>query len=498
MEGHRRLSDMATVNINVTDVNDNSPVFGQAVYAAVVSEDAELGKTILTVVADDADGPSNNQVRYSIVDGNQGSPFTIDPLKGEVKVARHLDREKTSGYTLTVVASDGGSPLRSSSTTINIDVSDINDNPPVFSQSNYSIIIQENRPVGTSILRLTVSDRDASHNGPPFNFNIVSGNENNGFHITPQGTLVSTATLSRRTRDHYLLQTRVSDSGRPPLSSSVFISVRLVEESVHPPSVLPLDVFITTATDEYPARRLGSSPLFSVSPTDGKLVALSGLDSGQYTLNATVTDGRFTSATRVSVHVRRAAAHMLENSIGVRFACDSPRGVHRRLLEELPAGITQHRRCQEGGRPAGQPPAGRRRLRRPGGPPGPGEETVTLETGAASTYQHGESQLHHSTAHSQRPGVSVRVRMGVVVSFWRGAECQCSVSCVGSPCPDGMECVEDPTHTKFSCVCSDEKSGQCSEGQALTFSGNGYARYRLMENENKEEMNLSPQTPHLL
>lgn len=46
------------------------------------------------VMADDADGPSGNQVRFSITDGNQGSPFTIDPVRGEVKVARQLDREK--------------------------------------------------------------------------------------------------------------------------------------------------------------------------------------------------------------------------------------------------------------------------------------------------------------------------------------------------------------------------------------------------------------------
>ncbi len=45
------------------------------------------------VMADDADGPSSNQVRFSIIDGNQGSPFTIDPIRGEVKVARQLDRE---------------------------------------------------------------------------------------------------------------------------------------------------------------------------------------------------------------------------------------------------------------------------------------------------------------------------------------------------------------------------------------------------------------------
>lgn len=46
------------------------------------------------VMAEDFDGPSYNHVRYSIVAGNQGSPFTIDPVRGELKVARQLDRER--------------------------------------------------------------------------------------------------------------------------------------------------------------------------------------------------------------------------------------------------------------------------------------------------------------------------------------------------------------------------------------------------------------------
>lgn len=45
-------------------------------------------------MAEDVDGPSYSHVRFSIVDGNQGSPFTIDPLRGELKVARQLDRER--------------------------------------------------------------------------------------------------------------------------------------------------------------------------------------------------------------------------------------------------------------------------------------------------------------------------------------------------------------------------------------------------------------------
>ncbi|TMS23972.1 Protocadherin Fat 1 [Larimichthys crocea] len=255
--GSPPLSDMATVNINLTDVNDNKPAFSQDVYTAVISEDTELGKTVLAVIAEDFDGPSFDHVRYSIVDGNQGSPFTIDPVRGELKVARQLDRERTSGYTLMVVASDNGVPPLSSSAKINIDISDVNDNPPLFSQANYSLIIQENRPTGTSVLQLTVTDRDASHNGPPFTFAIVDGNEGDAFRINQQGALVAVGVLNRKSKEHYLLQAQVSDSGKPQLFSTAFISVRIIEESVFPPAILPLDIFVTTTSDEYPGGVLG-------------------------------------------------------------------------------------------------------------------------------------------------------------------------------------------------------------------------------------------------
>ncbi|XP_035385759.1 protocadherin Fat 1a isoform X3 [Electrophorus electricus] len=560
--GSPPLSDTATININVTDVNDNSPMFGQAVYSAVVSEDAEPGRTVLTVIADDSDGPSNNQVRYSIVSGNHGSPFTLDPLKGEVKVARQLDREKTSGYTLTVMASDGGIPVRSGTATINIDVSDINDNPPIFSQSNYSVIIQEHQPISTSILQLTVSDGDASHNGPPFFFSIVGGDDGHAFHITPQGMLVSAATLSRQTREHYLLQIQVSDSGRPPLVSTAFVTVHLIEESIHPPVILPLDVYVTTATDEYGGGVLGKihatdqdvydtltyglAPLaggaspgpsvagpspFSVSPTDGRLVARGALDAGQYSLNATVTDGRFVSAARVSVHVRRAGPGALAAAVAVRFVAMAPEDfladhwrnflralrssagarradVHLLSLQpaaDAPGDLDVLLAVEKGGGSGDAYHPGHALQRKLNASAAVVEEmtgvrlahvphmlcagldcpvsfcreTVVLETGAVATYS--TARVSYVTPRHVR----------TATCLCKGAECSVlNTLCEENQCPVGTECVEDPTHTKFSCVCSDEKSRQCSEGQALTFSGRGYVRYRLMENDNKEELKL--------
>uniref|UniRef100_A0AAY4C8E6 FAT atypical cadherin 1 n=1 Tax=Denticeps clupeoides TaxID=299321 RepID=A0AAY4C8E6_9TELE len=344
--GKRALSDVATVRVNVTDVNDNSPVFSQRVYSAGVGEHATAGMVVLTVSADreDADGPSNSRVHFSIISGNQGGSFIIDATSGELRVGRQLDREKISVHTLKVLASDGGNPPRSSSAKIHIDVLDVNDNPPVFCQTNYSLVIQENLPIGSSVLQLSASDSDGPLNGPPFSFALQQGSNSDSFSIKTNGTLVTTQHLSHRVQEHHVLRIQVADSGRPPLSSSTVISIMVVAQSAHPPTVLPLEVLVSTPGEQYTGRVLGrvhasdqdihdtltysllppSQSHFSISSSDGRLLARQSLAVGHYPLNVSVSDGHFTTATRVNVHVRQVTQQMLNQSVAVRFAHVSP------------------------------------------------------------------------------------------------------------------------------------------------------------------------------
>ncbi|XP_051939691.1 protocadherin Fat 1a isoform X5 [Hippocampus zosterae] len=549
--GSPPLSDMATVNINVTDVNDNAPVFSQSVYAAVVGEDAELGKTVLTVMAEDADGPSYNRVRYAVMDDNGGSPFIIDPIRGELKVARQLDREQTSGYTLTVLAVDSGTPPLSGSAVVNVDISDVNDNPPLFSQANYSLIIQENQAQGTSVLQLLVSDRDASHNGPPFAFSIAGGDAAHAFRIDQRGTLILAGPLSKRAKEHYLLQAQVSDSGKPALTSSAFIGVRVIEESVYPPAILPLDIFVSTADDEYAGGVLGkihatdqdvydtltyglapssaaASASFSVSPSDGKVIALRPLDPGHYPLNVTVTDGRFTAAADVNVHVRQAARQALDNSIAVRFASIAPEefiGDYWRNFQRALRNIAGVRRndvqlvslqpseqgdldvllaLERSGSPYQSQEVVFRKLNSSAGvieemtgvrivrvaqklcsgmdcPLRFCDEVVSLDRTSMSTYSTARLSFvtprHHRRASCQCQGGDCPILNSV---------------CDNSPCPEGLDCAADAHRdAKYTCVCPQGATSKCTDGHSLTFSGSGYVKYHLMENDNKEQMKLS-------
>lgn len=136
----------------------------------------------------------------------------------------------------------------------------------------------------------------------------------------------------------------MADNGKPPLSSLTYIDIRVIEESVYPPAILPLEVFITAVGEEYAGGVIGKihatdqdvydtltysldpqmDTLFSVSSTGGKLIAHKKLDIGQYLLNVSVTDGRFTTAADITVHVRQVTQEMLNQTVAVRFANLTP------------------------------------------------------------------------------------------------------------------------------------------------------------------------------
>ncbi|KFV61323.1 Protocadherin Fat 2, partial [Dryobates pubescens] len=368
-KGSASLSDVTMVVINITDINDHAPEFIQDPYFVDIREDAAVGEIILTVSADDLDGAMNNQITYSIVEGNPLGHFAIQPRSGHISIAKHLDREEIPSYALTIRATDNGHPPQFSDVAVSVHVSDVNDNPPRFFQLNYSVVVQENAPVGTSVLELIMSDRDSPENGPPYSFQITQGNDGKAFDVTQNGLLVTSSVLNRRIKEQYLLQVQVSDSGIPPLSSSAFINIQVTEQSQYAPSALPLEIFITTneeafrggvlgkihATDRDPHDTLlytlvAQAPqegLFSVGAADGKIIAGDKLPHGHYLLNVTVSDGTFTATTSVNVHVWCFTQEALDKAVVLHFRHLSPEefvGDHWRNLQRFLGNVLLTRR----------------------------------------------------------------------------------------------------------------------------------------------------------
>uniref|UniRef100_A0A3B3RFX2 FAT atypical cadherin 3 n=1 Tax=Paramormyrops kingsleyae TaxID=1676925 RepID=A0A3B3RFX2_9TELE len=330
------LHSTADLDILVLDVNDNPPVFQGSNYSASVPEDVTLGTEVLRVYATSADAGTNAEICYSIRSGNELQKFQIAGAALDYEVSR---------YSLTVQALDKGSPALSSAVTVSIDISDINDNPPLILPVNASIVVQTDEPLGSNVLQLSVTDNDTVLHGPPYEFNIISGNEGEAFVLDQEGLLRTNRTNTiPAVFYHFLYFPKVRDSGRPRLSSSTFVFVRIVEDNLHRPEAFPLEVYIITAGGEFPGGVVGQihamdydgdaalsfshwsrqRTLFRINRQDGRIVALTGLRPGRYRLNATVSDGRYAVAVKVSVLVEEAADQALWEAIVVRFEGVAP------------------------------------------------------------------------------------------------------------------------------------------------------------------------------
>ncbi|NWH95455.1 PCDG7 protein, partial [Aegithalos caudatus] len=163
------LSDTAKVVVTVTDVNDNAPVLTVSSALSEISEDAQLGTVVALLHVRDKDSGANGDVRCSL---DTGVPFRLEKsfkvYYYRVVTSGGLDREQVSEYNVTVLAADGGSPALQSSAVLAlrlwINVTDANDNPPVFAQDRYRVSLREDAPPGSTVLNVSASDADAGTN----------------------------------------------------------------------------------------------------------------------------------------------------------------------------------------------------------------------------------------------------------------------------------------------------------------------------------------------
>ncbi|KAL7022348.1 hypothetical protein ACKWTF_012208 [Chironomus riparius] len=235
--------DTATVNINITDANNFPPVFENAPYTASVLEDAPIGTTVLIVTATDADVGINAQITYSMSNDETSTgmsaieTFAINPQTGAITTKTPLDRETTSGYSLTVTAKDGGNPSHSETTIVEISVVDVNDNKPEFNAPIYHSTISEDALIGTSVIQVSASDRDEEDNRL-IKYMLSDKDVKDGSFIidSSSGVIRTNRGLDRETIAVYHLNVIAVDKGSPPLSSTVEVQVKLDDVNDSPPT----------------------------------------------------------------------------------------------------------------------------------------------------------------------------------------------------------------------------------------------------------------------
>ncbi|KAL9971954.1 hypothetical protein ACROYT_G018184 [Oculina patagonica] len=227
-------SVVVEVNITITDVNDNPPVFDPTIYIEEVNEDVPIGTTLLRVNASDKDSGANGRVVFSILTGNDKQSFAIGSTSGEIWTVKNLDHESIKEHKLSVQARDEGLKPKTSLASVRIKVGDVNDNIPEFHIPHpEDVAVEENSPVGTSFYEVTAIDRDSGNNGA-VKYSITGGSGWGLFVINSfSGMLSTNATFDYEARSRYLLEIKAEDAGSPRLENKINLTVYIksVDES---------------------------------------------------------------------------------------------------------------------------------------------------------------------------------------------------------------------------------------------------------------------------
>uniref|UniRef100_A0A8C0L529 Cadherin-10 n=1 Tax=Canis lupus dingo TaxID=286419 RepID=A0A8C0L529_CANLU len=210
--------------IKIHDINDNEPTFPEEIYTASVPEMSVVGTSVVQVTATDADDPSygnSARVIYSIL---QGQPyFSVEPETGIIRTALpNMNRENREQYQVVIQAKDMGGQMGglSGTTTVNITLTDVNDNPPRFPQNTIHLRVLESSPVGTAIGSVKATDADTGKNAE-VEYRIIDGDGTDMFDIitekdTQEGIITVKKPLDYESRRLYTLKVEAENTHVDP------------------------------------------------------------------------------------------------------------------------------------------------------------------------------------------------------------------------------------------------------------------------------------------
>ncbi|XP_078025759.1 uncharacterized protein LOC144463860 [Epinephelus lanceolatus] len=237
------LTDSCKITVEVIDINDNIPVINIMSQTNMIPEDAKPATVVTMVNVQDLDSGENGKVHCAI---NEHIPFTLKPTSNNffnLLTDSDLDREKDSEYNITVTCSDEGVPSLFSSVTLTLQISDVNDNAPVFERSSYEAYIVENNTPGLSIF--TVKARDADWNQNARVSYILEDSSVNGVPVSSyvsvsadSGVIHAVRSFDYEQIKDFHFRVRAQDGGSPPLSSNVSVKILIQDQNDNPPQVL--------------------------------------------------------------------------------------------------------------------------------------------------------------------------------------------------------------------------------------------------------------------
>ncbi|XP_051275292.1 protocadherin gamma-C5 isoform X8 [Dicentrarchus labrax] len=242
-KGTPRMEGHCTVHIEVLDVNDNAPNIFLTSQPNSVPEDAPSGTVVALISARDLDSGDNGKV---ILQLSKGSPFNLKPSFSDnyaLVTSGALDRESISEYNIEITATDSGSPPLSSKKTIPVSISDVNDNPPVFSQPSYNVYLKENGVPGSILYSVSASDLDFGENAK-ISYSILDSKVQDVsvssyvYINSDNGSIYSMHSFDYEKLKVFQIQVQAKDQGSPSLSSNATVHVFILDQNDNAPAVI--------------------------------------------------------------------------------------------------------------------------------------------------------------------------------------------------------------------------------------------------------------------
>nr|XP_016848527.1 PREDICTED: protocadherin beta-16 isoform X1 [Anolis carolinensis] len=237
------LSGYCNVLVEVEDVNDNAPEVSVISLTNIIKEDSPLNTVIALFSITDKDSGDNGKTMCSVP---MNLPFGLTTSKNnyyQLMIQSPLDREIVPEYNVTITAVDRGSPRLTSTRIIYVQVSDVNDNTPVFEKSLFEMRLQENNIPGLLMGSVHAIDLDMEQNGK-VTYSLLPGNISGSpaasyISVNSEtGNVYALRSLDYEKIKDFRVTVRATDGGIPPLSSDVVVQVMVTDENDNAPFFL--------------------------------------------------------------------------------------------------------------------------------------------------------------------------------------------------------------------------------------------------------------------
>ncbi|XP_026129266.1 protocadherin gamma-A11-like [Carassius auratus] len=237
------LSNACKVIVDVLDINDNSPSINIVSSSHSISEGSKSGTVVSVLNVDDFDSGVNGQVQCVL---NEDIPFCITSPSSNffsLQTEQELDREREAQYNISVICTDEGVPALSSSVSLHVHISDVNDNAPIFEKSHYEACVLENNTPGLSIFTIKAGDADWNQNARVSY--ILEDSTVNGVSVSSyvsvhpdSGLITAVRSFDYEQLKDFHFRVKAQDGGSPPLSSNVTVRIIVQDQNDNAPQVL--------------------------------------------------------------------------------------------------------------------------------------------------------------------------------------------------------------------------------------------------------------------